>query len=66
MHIKIEIRPDGSLDILQGGILLATMDPRQAFVLAASIVNNTAAQVSAAMQPPAPVAPDAVPKLHTV
>lgn len=55
MTPTIEIRPDGSLAIKQGAVIVCEIASQDAFLLAAAIINtNAAALAAAAKQPAAP------------
>lgn len=57
--LRIDIKKDGALAVMQGPILLAEIDPNTAFLIAAQVIANTAHQVQqfhaeqqAAQRPP--------------
>ena len=57
MNIAFEVRPDGSLSVKQGAVILTELDPVRAFLIAAAIIQARSQDAVAALQKTAPPVP---------
>ena len=55
--LALEVAPDGSLTIKQGPVILTTIDPVRAFLIAAHIINARSRDALAVLQQQAPPVP---------